>query len=205
MNDQKTTVSSALVIGALAGLAATAPMTLFMQQMHQQLPARERYPLPPSEIVEELTEQAGIDDQIDQSEHLALTLLAHFGYGAAAGALYAPLAQAFHPPARRLGVWARGVERQLPRAAAGAGYSAASYRAPGAPQCLDDRRACDLGHDIRATCRAASGGDQFSLCWSQGFLNDRTYAVGVFSLRQRSTFVLLLFVFSLCERKTNNR
>ena len=111
MNDQKATVSSALVIGALAGLAATAPMTLFMQQMHQQLPARERYPLLPSEIVEELTEQAGIDDQIDQSEHLALTLLAHFGYGAANGALYAPLAQAFHPPALLggsvfgLGVW----------------------------------------------------------------------------------------------------
>src|SRR5688572_1076081 len=98
MNDQKTKVSSALVIGALAGFAATVPMTLFMNQMHQQLPARERYPLPPSEIVEELTEQAGIDDQIDQPEHIALTLLAHFGYGAATGALYAQLADAFHPP-----------------------------------------------------------------------------------------------------------
>jgi uncharacterized membrane protein YagU involved in acid resistance len=97
--DDQTSVSSVLVVGALAGLAATAPMTLFMQKMHQELPARERYPLPPSEIVEELTEQAGIDDQVDQSEHKALTLLAHFGYGAATGALYAPLAQAFHPPA----------------------------------------------------------------------------------------------------------
>jgi uncharacterized membrane protein YagU involved in acid resistance len=111
MNDQKTKVSSALVIGALAGFAATVPMTLFMNQMHQQLPARERYPLPPSEIVEELTEQAGIDDQIDQPEHIALTLLAHFGYGAATGALYAPLADAFHlspvvgGAAFGLGVW----------------------------------------------------------------------------------------------------
>jgi uncharacterized membrane protein YagU involved in acid resistance len=99
MSDQKTSFSAALVIGALAGLAATVPMTLVMQQMHQQLPARERYPLPPSEIVEELTDQAGVEDQIDQSEHMALTLLAHFGYGAATGALYAPLAHAFHPPA----------------------------------------------------------------------------------------------------------
>jgi uncharacterized membrane protein YagU involved in acid resistance len=120
MNDQETTVSSALVIGALAGLAATAPMTLFMQQIHQQLPARERYPLPPSEIVDELTAQAGVDDQIDQSEHIALTLIAHFGYGAATGALYAPLAQAFHPPALLggavfgLGVWSASYLGLLP-------------------------------------------------------------------------------------------
>jgi uncharacterized membrane protein YagU involved in acid resistance len=120
MNDQKTAVSSALIIGALAGLAATVPMTLFMNQMHQQLPARERYPLPPSEIVEELTEQAGIDGYIDQPEHIALTLLAHFGYGAATGALYAPLAQAFHPPsiiggaAFGLGVWSASYLGLLP-------------------------------------------------------------------------------------------
>jgi uncharacterized membrane protein YagU involved in acid resistance len=120
MNDQKTTVSSALVIGALAGLTATLPMTLFMQQMHQQLPPHERYPLPPSEIVEELTEQAGMADQIDQSEHMALTLLAHFGYGAATGALYAPLAQALEPPAVLggavfgLGVWSASYLGLLP-------------------------------------------------------------------------------------------
>jgi hypothetical protein len=53
MNEQKTTVSSALVLGVLAGMTATLPMTVCMQQMHQQLPAHERYPLPPSAIVEE--------------------------------------------------------------------------------------------------------------------------------------------------------
>jgi putative membrane protein len=120
MNDQKTKVSSALVIGALAGLAATVPMTLFMGEMHQQLPVRERYPLPPSEIVEELTEQAGIGDQINQPEHMALTLLAHFGYGAATGALYAPLAETFRPPAMLggaafgLGVWSASYLGLLP-------------------------------------------------------------------------------------------
>jgi uncharacterized membrane protein YagU involved in acid resistance len=111
MNDQRRSGVSTLAIGALAGMAATVPMTLCMQQLHQELPVRERYPLPPSEIVEELTERAGIDDQIDQSEHIALTLLAHFGYGAATGVLYAPLALAFRPPAALggaafgLGVW----------------------------------------------------------------------------------------------------
>jgi len=44
-----------------------APMTLFLQQMHQQLPARERYPLPPREIVEELTEQAGKDRNLRET------------------------------------------------------------------------------------------------------------------------------------------
>src|SRR5688500_9064423 len=99
MNEQKTTLPVALTVGALAGLTATVPMTLFMQQMHRKLPAHERYPLPPSEIVEELTDQAGVDEQINASEHIALTMLAHFGYGAATGALYAPLAQAYRPPA----------------------------------------------------------------------------------------------------------
>jgi uncharacterized membrane protein YagU involved in acid resistance len=98
MNEQNSSLSATLLAGALAGLAATAPMTLFMQQMYRQLPARERYPLPPSEVVAKLTDQAGVDDQIDQPEHTALTLLAHFSYGAATGALYAPLAQSFQPP-----------------------------------------------------------------------------------------------------------
>jgi uncharacterized membrane protein YagU involved in acid resistance len=120
MNKQQTRISSALVIGALAGLAATIPMTLFMRQMHQQLPATERYPLPPSEIVGVLTEHAGLADQITQPEHVALTTLAHFGYGAATGALYAPLARALKPPAVAggaafgLGVWGASYLGLLP-------------------------------------------------------------------------------------------
>jgi uncharacterized membrane protein YagU involved in acid resistance len=120
MNEQKTTLPVALTVGALAGLTATVPMTLFMQQMHRKLPAHERYPLPPSEIVEELTDQAGVDEQINASEHIALTMLAHFGYGAATGALYAPLAQAYRPPALLggtvfgLGVWSASYLGLLP-------------------------------------------------------------------------------------------
>jgi putative membrane protein len=118
--DRNPALPRALAIGALAGLAATVPMTLFMQRMHQELPARERYPLPPSEIVEHLAELAGVDDQLDRSEHLVLTLLAHFGYGAATGALYAPLANALRPPALLggiafgLGVWGTSYLGLLP-------------------------------------------------------------------------------------------
>jgi uncharacterized membrane protein YagU involved in acid resistance len=95
---------SDLAAGAVAGFVATAPMTIVMQALHEQLPQRERYPLPPSEIVNHLADEAGVGEQIDQPEHVALTLLAHFGYGAATGAVYAPLARELRPPALLGGV-----------------------------------------------------------------------------------------------------
>jgi uncharacterized membrane protein YagU involved in acid resistance len=59
----------------------------------------------------ELTERAGLRQNLDESQHRALTLLAHYGYGAAAGAVYTALAQQLPgpPPLRGitfgLGVW----------------------------------------------------------------------------------------------------
>jgi hypothetical protein len=72
-----------LVIGGLAGLSATAAMTMVMRHLHKGLPEPLQYPLPPREIVEEIA-------PVSREEVLrTLTLLSHFGYGAAAGALYA--------------------------------------------------------------------------------------------------------------------
>ncbi|HEX6289731.1 MAG TPA: DUF6789 family protein [Herpetosiphonaceae bacterium] len=85
-------VATHILSGALAGFIATAPMTASMELMHRLLPRREQYPLPPSEITAELTDQIGVGDKLNQDEHVGLTLLNHFAYGAAAGALYAPLA-----------------------------------------------------------------------------------------------------------------
>jgi uncharacterized membrane protein YagU involved in acid resistance len=82
-----------LIAGALAGLAATAPMTLAMKVMHRYLPAGERYPLPPRLIMEKVVEEAGVAGRLNEEEHRRLTLAAHFAYGAAAGAVYAPLAK----------------------------------------------------------------------------------------------------------------
>jgi hypothetical protein len=48
------------LMGSLAGLTATVPMTLAMEAMHGALPAGERYPLPPREITEVMTEGAGL-------------------------------------------------------------------------------------------------------------------------------------------------
>ena len=79
--------------GALAGLLATAPMTVFMVALFRRLPPEEQYPLPPAEITEEVAEATGMDEHLHgETQRLEATLAAHFGYGAAAGLVYAPLA-----------------------------------------------------------------------------------------------------------------
>ena len=77
-----------MLLGALAGLAATGPMTLAMKLMHEQLPKEERYPLPPRQVTEGLAEKAGVNEHLDEDERKAATWVSHFAYGAACGALY---------------------------------------------------------------------------------------------------------------------
>jgi uncharacterized membrane protein YagU involved in acid resistance len=71
-----------LAIGGIAGFVATMAMTSAMRRLHKRLPARERYPLTPREIV---------DAALDPPPAAApdLTLIAHFAYGAGCGALLA--------------------------------------------------------------------------------------------------------------------
>lgn len=97
-----------IFVGALAGLVATAPMTLAMKLMHEQLPAEEKYPLPPRLITEELSEQTGVGRELDEEEMKGLTALSHFAYGATCGALYGPLSDKF-PGGAVLGGVAFGV------------------------------------------------------------------------------------------------
>ncbi|WP_421697113.1 hypothetical protein [Ancylobacter sp.] len=89
-----------LVLGALAGVAATLPMTMAMRRLHGRLPNKERYPLPPREISANLP-------------HLGLTaptatLLHHFAYGGAAGAAFGllrPRSARLAGPLFGIGVW----------------------------------------------------------------------------------------------------
>ena len=74
--------------GAAAGAAATFPMTLVMAALHGRLPARQRTPLPPRLITEDLTERAGFSPR---EVRRPLVWLGHFGYGALCGALASPL------------------------------------------------------------------------------------------------------------------
>lgn len=79
-----------ILAGAIAGTIATIPMTLAMLAMHRRLPPEEQYDLPPREITEVVALKTGQYERVE-SQLTGLSLLSHFGYGAATGALYAML------------------------------------------------------------------------------------------------------------------
>jgi putative membrane protein len=109
-----------LIEGALAGLAATVPMTIAMDAMHDRLPAHERYPLPPAEIAERVAGEPVGGGALGQGQGAAAALALHFAVGAAAGAGYAPLAASLRPNpllggvAYGLAVWSAGYLGILP-------------------------------------------------------------------------------------------
>jgi uncharacterized membrane protein YagU involved in acid resistance len=74
-----------------AGFVATIPMTLFMLATQRLLPKGQRYELPPELITRELAHRARLQIHWKKKQILAGTLLSHFAYGAAVGALYRPL------------------------------------------------------------------------------------------------------------------
>jgi hypothetical protein len=100
------------VAGALSGLAATGPMTLFMIAAHKALPRDEQQPLPPREITMNAAEAAGVREDIEAAgRRTESTLAAHFGFGTTAGLVYSGFAGTSGlPPAAEgalygLGVW----------------------------------------------------------------------------------------------------
>lgn len=110
-----------LISGAIAGFIATIPMTLAMKAMHEQLPAEEKYPLPPRLIVENAEEAAGVEEEIDEKDEHRLTLASHFAYGTATGALYGAAMNslgkeptAINGVAYGLGVWTASYLGLLP-------------------------------------------------------------------------------------------
>lgn len=88
---------SELPTGLVSGLIATAPMTAAMELLHRRLPPHERHPLPPRQITQRLTRKVGVEQELDEPGHRALTLVSHFGYGGAAGGVYALLADRVLP------------------------------------------------------------------------------------------------------------
>lgn len=68
--------------GAVAGFLATLPMTGAMSGLHRHLPPRDRYPLPPRLLTEQM-----VATQPEAVQRRA-TALAHYAYGAASAALY---------------------------------------------------------------------------------------------------------------------
>lgn len=82
------------VAAAIGGLLATAPMTAFMAAAFKKLRPTEQYPLPPREITEEIVAkiQSGKNAEgavkLKDKDFKILSLIAHYGYGATAGAAY---------------------------------------------------------------------------------------------------------------------
>jgi uncharacterized membrane protein YagU involved in acid resistance len=79
--------------GGAAGVAATLPMTGAMKLLRRKLPLHERRTLPPRRIAMRLARRVGLLEHMDEQQRDQLTLVAHFGFGAAAGALYSPFAR----------------------------------------------------------------------------------------------------------------
>ncbi|HEX4925319.1 MAG TPA: DUF1440 domain-containing protein [Bdellovibrionales bacterium] len=93
-----------ILAGAAAGALATLPMSAAMGAMFAQLPRREKYPLPPREITDEVLNKAGLDRAIDDRAVAALTLVSHFTYGAECGAVYGAVENRIPGPAFLKGV-----------------------------------------------------------------------------------------------------
>jgi uncharacterized membrane protein YagU involved in acid resistance len=101
LNEHRLSLGSRLLIGGIAGFVGTMAMTSAMQRLHRRLPEKERYPLPPREIVDSTAEAAGVALEDETAKDVAT--VAHFAYGAAMGALIA----AMNPnPSKRSGALA---------------------------------------------------------------------------------------------------
>lgn len=86
-------------------------MTLIMIRLFRRLPTEQHYPLPPRLIVENMAERAGIHPPGQNPALTRATMIAHFGYGAATGALFPFLARSRYPtalvgPGYGVAVWA---------------------------------------------------------------------------------------------------
>jgi hypothetical protein len=82
MSRSQPRLDTRLLYGGIAGFAATLAMTSVMARLHRRLPEKERCPLPPREITEQVTggSDSGVRDW---------AMAAHFLYGGACGAMLA--------------------------------------------------------------------------------------------------------------------
>jgi hypothetical protein len=108
-----------VLLGSVAGCAATVPMTLAMEVLHRRLPPAEQYPLPPRQVTVRAAEAVGVGAPSSDSRQKAATIVAHFGVGTAMGALYGTATRGRRPgplggAAFGLAVWAGNYLGLLP-------------------------------------------------------------------------------------------
>jgi uncharacterized membrane protein YagU involved in acid resistance len=78
--------------GSLAGLIATVPMSLVMRVSERLIPIHNKGHLPPRQITESMLSKLGVRHHLDRNERRAAASIAHYGFGATAGALLGELA-----------------------------------------------------------------------------------------------------------------
>jgi len=81
-----------VLAGAAAGVAATVPMTMVMETLHQRLDGEVPRPLPPREIAEGLAVKWGVHGDLSERDMQNLTLALHIGYAALTGAVFSTMA-----------------------------------------------------------------------------------------------------------------
>ncbi|KYG62910.1 hypothetical protein AZI87_16725 [Bdellovibrio bacteriovorus] len=81
-----------LLRGLWAGVMATSSMTISLFQAFKSLPFLQKAPLPPALLSREIGEKTGLAKNLTSQQQQMFTMVSHFGYGAAAGAVYAILA-----------------------------------------------------------------------------------------------------------------
>jgi uncharacterized membrane protein YagU involved in acid resistance len=93
-----------IVIGAAAGVVATVPMTITMEELHRLFPPERDEPLPPREVTEGLYEHFDDVEEAPEERLEKLTFLLHYGFGGVAGALFPLVAPRRLPAAVGAGV-----------------------------------------------------------------------------------------------------
>jgi uncharacterized membrane protein YagU involved in acid resistance len=75
--------------GAAAGFAATVPMTIAMEALRACFPREQTRRAPPREVIDRTVDKTTNGAVVESKDRFLLTTAAHFGFGTAAGALYA--------------------------------------------------------------------------------------------------------------------
>lgn len=86
-------VPEAIVNGVVASFIATGPMTWTIRALQQFVPKRAGDRIPPRQITEATLEKADLETAAEPAKNAAATL-AHYGFGASAGALMSLAVQA---------------------------------------------------------------------------------------------------------------
>ncbi len=105
--------------GALAGFGATIPMTMSMALL-KRFPERDPTPIPPKRVAREMVRKVDVAPSPKGLKQAIFTYTTHFGFGAAAGVLYALVVRRpeNHPAWKGLGfglgVWATSYMGWIP-------------------------------------------------------------------------------------------